>query len=89
MTSRYDLAWSITAQVCADVEGGRGWLVMRRDGGSSVLPLVDWWGGGSMTAGHRVEVLPVQSGLGLILGGALFYARVTFETLVVFNFKVP
>jgi hypothetical protein len=27
--------------------------------------------------------------LGLILGGALFYARVTFETLVVFNFKVP
>ncbi len=29
------------------------------------------------------------NGLGLILGGALFYARVTFETLVVFNFKVP
>ncbi len=28
-------------------------------------------------------------GLGLILCGALFYARVTFETLVVFNFKVP
>ena len=27
--------------------------------------------------------------LGLILGGALFYARVTFKTLVVFNFKVP
>ncbi len=27
--------------------------------------------------------------LGLILGGSLFYARVTFETLVVFNFKVP
>jgi hypothetical protein len=27
--------------------------------------------------------------LGLILGGALFYTRVTFETLVVFNFKVP
>jgi hypothetical protein len=27
--------------------------------------------------------------LGLILGGALFYARVTFETLVVFIFKVP
>ena len=27
--------------------------------------------------------------LGLILGGTLFYARVTFETLVVFNFKVP
>ncbi len=23
----------------------------------------------------------------MILGGALFYARVTFETLVVFNFK--
>ena len=28
-------------------------------------------------------------GLGLILGGSLFYARVTFETLVVFNLKVP
>ena len=27
--------------------------------------------------------------LGLILGGTLFYARVTFETLVVFNFRVP
>ncbi len=27
--------------------------------------------------------------LGLILGGALFYARVTFETRVVFSFKVP
>ncbi len=27
--------------------------------------------------------------LGLILGGSLFYARVTFKTLVVFNFKVP
>jgi hypothetical protein len=27
--------------------------------------------------------------LGLILGGALFYTRVTFETLVVFSFKVP
>ncbi len=31
----------------------------------------------------------VSSGLGLILGGTLFYARVTFKTLVVFNFKVP
>ena len=31
----------------------------------------------------------IYQGLGLILGGALFYARVTFETLVVFNFKVP
>jgi hypothetical protein len=30
-----------------------------------------------------------QGGLGLILGGSLFYARVTFKTLVVFNFKVP
>ncbi len=29
------------------------------------------------------------SGLGLILGGALFHTRVSFETLVVFNFKVP
>ena len=28
-------------------------------------------------------------GFGLILGEALFYANVTFETLVVFNFKVP
>ena len=27
--------------------------------------------------------------LGLILGGTLFYARVTFKTLAVFNFKVP
>ncbi len=27
--------------------------------------------------------------LGLILGGSLFYARVTFKTLVVFNLKVP
>ena len=27
--------------------------------------------------------------LGLILGGSLFYARVTVKTLVVFNFKVP
>jgi hypothetical protein len=32
---------------------------------------------------------PPQIGLGLILGGALFYTRVTFETLVVFNFKEP
>ena len=31
----------------------------------------------------------VDIGLGLILGGALFYARVTFETLVVFNIKEP
>ena len=31
----------------------------------------------------------VQLRLGFILCGALFYARVTFETLVVFNFKVP
>ncbi len=42
---------------------------------------------------RTVENLQVSvhsvSRLGLILGGALFYARVTFETLVVFNFKVP
>ncbi len=31
----------------------------------------------------------IERGLGLILGGSLFYARVTFKTLVVFNFKVP
>ncbi len=27
--------------------------------------------------------------LGLILGGTLFYARVTFKSLIVFNFNVP
>ncbi len=34
-------------------------------------------------------VVAYSSRLGLILGGSLFYARVTFETLVVFSFKVP
>ena len=37
----------------------------------------------------HMENPPGYYRLGLILGGSLFYARVTFETLVVFNFKVP
>jgi hypothetical protein len=35
------------------------------------------------------STLLVHSQLSLILGGSLFYARVTLKTLVVFNFKVP
>jgi hypothetical protein len=41
------------------------------------------------TNGEDRPELHNHEGLGLILGGALFYARVTLETLVVFNIKVP
>jgi len=44
----------------------------------------------NMDGGSRLRWLSASTtGLGLILGGPFFYARVTFETLVVFNFKVP
>ena len=39
--------------------------------------------------GRNVWSSLTRDRLGLILCGALFYARVTFDTLAVFNYKVP
>ncbi len=71
----------------------------RRGGNNNAIINMTGWGKGDAREtelqDRKVVRVWINTGpegdtrLGLILGGALFYARVTFETLIVFNFKVP